>query len=374
MRYRSTLAVVAIACIMLAGLSYILQRHAQQAESYPPFSSFRTLPEGTSVFYEALGHRPAMAAERNTKTLGAVHYNNAAILVLGVQLSSLTDDNQWFSDMEELAGKGDRVIIGLQPHRFRFRPADNDRLEEALKRWGVRLGFVLQTDLRDDEEDSLIAGWPMYFAQAKNWDVTREENGRAVVIERSFGKGKGTIVLMANPYLLSNAAMVDDRQTVFLLSLIGPVHQAIFDETHFGIEETGSIAALARRYRLQGLILGLVITACLFIWRSAAGFPPPLRSAHQAAQGVLGEDGAAAFVNLLRRNIRKEDILATCIEAWRKMYERKAGPSLATAIDLAETGRKTPAQTYARIQQVLSEPRLSGRGYHPTNGAKQNQS
>jgi hypothetical protein len=343
------LALIAISFALLAGLTSIVQSRAERADSYPAFSSYRTLPEGTSVLYDALRRSPGMTADRNVQPLGTLHFNHAAILMLGVAPVSLNGDGQWFSDMDELAGKGNRLIIGLLPHRARFIQPENNKLEDALKPWGIRLAFARQTDFRDEEEDQLTPGWPMYFADSKGWDTLREERGKPVVIEKSMGKG--TIVVMTNSFLLSNAAMVDDRQTAFLSSLIGPVHQTIFDETHFGIEQTGSIAALARRYRLQGLVLGLVLVSLLFIWKSAAGFPPP--NTLRPTQPVMGEDSGAAFLNLLRRNIRRDDILSTCVEEWRKMYQRKAGASLQTAVDLAESGRKNPAQTYAQIQQIL---------------------
>jgi hypothetical protein len=344
----SKLLLVLLAVVTLAGLSLILQHHAEQADSFPPFSTFRTLPEGASILYQSLSH--VIPTERNVKPLGTVPYTDAAILMLGVPLAGLAGNGQWFSDMDELAAKGNRVVIALKAKRNRFLQTDPKVLAATLKPWSVTPAFVRETDMRDDKDETLQAGWPMYFAEAKGWDTTRQENGRAVVIERAQGKGR--LVLIANPYLLSNAAMVDDRQTAFLSSLLGPAHLAVFDETHFGIEQTGSIAGLARRYRLQGFLLGLVITAALFIWRSAAGFPPAPVMAR--AQSFLGEDARGAFLNLLRRNIKSEDILATCVEAWRKLNPRKGGPDLAAAIDVAEAGRKTPAATYARIQQLLS--------------------
>jgi hypothetical protein len=352
MRCKSTqiLAVATVSASLLAGLTFILQRHAQQAESYPAFSSYRTLPEGASILYAALGQSPSMNTSRNTRAVTTLSVSDAAILFLGMEPASLAGET--FTDMEQLAGKGNRVIVALQPSRYHFLQSKNATQEEILKPWGIRLDFVPQPGLTEDEEDTLKSGWPMYFGQANGWKTIREDNGHAVVIERVAGKG--TLVLLANPYLTSNAAMIDDRQTTFLANLIGPVHQVIFDETHFGMEETGSIAALARRYRLQGLMLGLVITACLFIWKNAAGFPPPLDSGPAPKRGVMGEDSAEAFRNLLRRNVKTEDILSTCVQAWRKLYEREAGAALSTAIDLAESGRKTPVQTYAEIQQVLS--------------------
>src|SRR5581483_1526901 len=115
-------------------------------------------------------------------------------------------------------------------------------------------------------------------------------------------------------------------------------------------------------YRLQGLFLALVLTAVLFIWKSAAGFPPPADGDRRTAQSVAGEDSAQAFLNLLRRNIKPDDILSTCVEAWRKMYQRKSPGNLQAIIDLAESGSKTPAQTYAKIQQML------GSGFQPAAG------
>ena len=42
-------ALIALACAMLASLTWILQRHGQQSESFPNYSSFRTLPEGATA-------------------------------------------------------------------------------------------------------------------------------------------------------------------------------------------------------------------------------------------------------------------------------------------------------------------------------------
>jgi hypothetical protein len=343
------LALVVLVCTGLVGLALIFQRRAQQPDSYPAFSTFRTLPEGSSILYDALAQTPGITAERNVRALGTVHFSGAAILILGVSLGGLAANGQWFTDMEDLAAAGNRVIIAFVPHRNRFLNNDPKELATTLKRWSVNPEFVTQQDPREDADDNLVAGWPMYFATAVGWNILRKDDGRAVVIERA--QGKGSLVLLGNPYLLSNAAMVDDRQTDFLASLLGPSERAVFDETHFGIEQTGSIAGLARRYRLQGFFLGVVLTAALFIWKSAAGFPPA--PAVPARGSVLGEDAGAAFLNLLRRNIKSEDILSTCVESWSKL-NRKNAQYRAAAIELAEAGRKTPAAAYARIQEILS--------------------
>ena len=343
-------AAIAIAIALVVAVASVIQSHASQAESFPRYSAFRTLPEGASILYQALRQTPGMTAERNIQPLGALHLHDSAILMLGIEPATLYQNDQWFADMTELVRPGNRLIVALLPHRNRFIQGENTHQTDALRPWGLRLDYFRETDMRDEEEDTLILGWPMYIAQPGDWRTLRKEAGRPVVVEHSYGKG--SIVLLTNSFPLTNAAMVDDRQTDFLADLIGPVHQAIFDETHLGIEETGSIAALARRYRLQGLALALVLTASLFIWKSAAGFPPPWGGV-QPAPSVTGEDSSAAFLNLLRRNIKPDDILPTCVDAWGKIYQRQAGADLATAADLARAGCKRPARTYAEIQQLL---------------------
>lgn len=76
-------ASIILSCALLFALAYILQSRAGRPENYPPFSSYRTLPEGSSVLFEALQKTPGMTADRNVQPLGTVHFSNAAILMLG---------------------------------------------------------------------------------------------------------------------------------------------------------------------------------------------------------------------------------------------------------------------------------------------------
>jgi hypothetical protein len=342
---KQVLGLIAVACAAIAALVFAIQVRSRQTDSFPLLSSFRTLPEGSSVLYDALGQTPGITVERNTRPFGALPFSDSTILLLDVQPFFFSGNGEFFAQVEDLAGKGNRVVIALSPHRRRFIAADPKQTSDSLKRWSIKLGFFRDTDIREAEEP-LIPGWPMYFEAPAGWHDLRKENGHPVVIWRE--QGKGSIVLVANPYLFSNAAMVEDRQTPFLLSALGPAQRVVFDETHFGIQESGSIAALVRRYRLQGLVLGLLITAGLFIWKSAAGFPPvPPR--RQTA--VTGEDSTAAFVNLLRRNIRREDVVKTCVEQWRKVNHRDRADIPAALAIATETGNT--AAVYAKIQSIL---------------------
>ena len=106
-----------------------------------------------------------------------------------------------------------------------------------------------------------------------------------VIIERKWGKG--TLVLSSDSYFISNEALQNERQTELLVWLIGSSREVIFDEAHFGIYENPGIASLIRKYRLHGLVLGVIVLAILFVWRRAVSFVPPFEEREETPTSVL---------------------------------------------------------------------------------------
>ncbi len=99
------------------------------------------------------------------------------------------------------------------------------------------------------------------FTNLTNGWVTvyqRDEN-IPVVVERKFGAG--SVVLVADSYPVSNEAMFKDRSAPLLAWLLDDGRDVLFDEAHLGILEKPGVATLMRRYRLHGLIVGLLV-AC----------------------------------------------------------------------------------------------------------------
>ncbi len=86
---------------------------------------------------------------------------------------------------------------------------------------------------------------------------------------------------------------------------IGPNRYVVFDEQHLGIAQGGSVVDLARRFRLTGLMLGLVLLAGLFLWRNAAGFPPPVVAV--GMERLSGRTSQAGLLTLLRRHVAARD-------------------------------------------------------------------
>src|SRR6185436_18671942 len=140
-----------------------------------------------------------------------------------------------------------------------------------------------------------------------------------VVIERRLGPGH--IVLCSDSYFASNEALRRERHPDLLAWVIGARGRVAFDETHLGVMERPGAATLAWKYRLHGLIAGILLLAALFVWKNSVSFVPPYDEAGEASgELVTGKDSASGFVNLLRRSISERDLLGICFDEWKKSF------------------------------------------------------
>jgi hypothetical protein len=168
-------------------------------------------------------------------------------------------------------------------------------------------------------EDKVPWKSPIFFLRLEpTWQVDYQAKGKPVLIERAWGTGK--IIVASDSYLISNEALRDDREPQLLGWMAGPSGLLLFDETHLGTQEQDGVMVLARRYRLEGYLYGLLIVAGLFLWRQSVPLVPPAppRANDPAGGAVSGKDSRGGLVNLLRRNIRPRDLLPTCLAEWRR--------------------------------------------------------
>jgi hypothetical protein len=213
----------------------------------------------------------------------------------------------------------------------------------------------------------------LYFDHlGDEWKTIYERKGHPVVIERAFGKG--TIVLSTDTYFVSNEAMRKERHPDLLAWLVGSSRSAMFDETHFGIEESPGVAALARKYRLQVPFASVLFLVFLFIWKNASSLVPPYTDDEEGRDSVsTGKDYLSGFAGLLGRTIPSRDILAVCVEEWDKTG-RRGSKELDEAVQQVrsiveeEKGRpareRRPVNAYNRIASLLSERNMPNERKH----------
>jgi hypothetical protein len=188
------------------------------------------------------------------------------------------------------------------------------------------------------------------------WRVLYRVGEKPVVIERRWGDG--TIVLVADSYMLSNEALQTELAPAFLTWLVGSPAVVIFDEEHLGVAESTGIVSLTRKYRLQGALVGVVIVVLLWFWMEWSPLVPANAQRDSRDQFVTGLDSQEGFISLLRRSIAPARIFETCVNEWRKTFSHDPR-SLArmdevlNAQHLGEMKPKDPAAAYATVAAKL---------------------
>ncbi|MGC9948881.1 MAG: DUF4350 domain-containing protein [Bryobacteraceae bacterium] len=338
MKIRASILLLAfLAAAFAGGVLYLFNREFTGGDAYPPYSSLRSDPAGAKVLFESLSRLPGVAVSRSYQPLDRVPDRDSTVLRLGIEPRgfAMQQDAEVVA-LEEFAQRGNRLVCAMGEASGQ-EPARTGALE---KRWGVRFGLDFDKEGRGNP----------YFVEANNWEILERNGTRPLAIAKAFGKG--SIVLAADGRLFDNQSVANARQTALLTQMIGPHTRIVFDEAHFGIVENGSVVALARRFRLHGLALGLAIVAILFIWKNASSFPPVASVPRE--EKVLGRTSVAGLVTLLRRHIAPDRLASACWEEWLKIHARDVAPARRAQAETAmrnQAGR--PADTLREIQAIV---------------------
>ena len=201
--------------------------------------------------------------------------------------------------------------------------------------WGVGFEFNQSLPVEDEDPPPLTAvsqrqGLPTIISWHSNlffnlldspWQVLYTSQGYPVMIERSFGKG--SLVLSADSFFISNEALRSERQPQLLSWLLGRNAKIIFDEAHFGIYKQPSVAALLRHYRFHWAFFVLAVMALLFVWKNAVYFVPPCNDELPAGADVVSDkDYTRGLIAMLRRNIPGSEILQVCGQEWERTFKK----------------------------------------------------
>jgi hypothetical protein len=296
------IAIVVLALAFFWGLEQVVVSPLETGTAYPEYSSLRFDPMGSMALYESLGK--VIKVDRLYKSrMRSDPGPGTTILVLGVEPMAWWNlKKEALKEYEELVSKGARLVIAFLPVS---KPWGDHGVHAPALLWSIKFKYK-DLGLPPGEilkETSLqIEGGPEWTKLGDN------------TLERKFGAG--TVVLTADSYPLSNEGLREDRDSELIVQLVGPAREVIFDENHFGVEETGSVTKLMRKYHLEGALGVLVLVAGLFLWRSASSLLPS--RAPRAEQAVLGRDSLEGMTALLRRGIAEKDLVGICVEEWKK--------------------------------------------------------
>lgn len=401
MKRVSLLVLLGAATLFGFGLYRLFQLRYETGDVYPEYSSLRADPLGTMALYEALGRMPGVSAERDYSAENQLpRARQTAYLHLAASRLEWTSmDPDLLREIEGFVSAGGRLVISFTPDSGSLplpstpappppagkkapKKAAKDQ-ERELRRIsppkalgfqfgriplpGVTFGSTKVRVTRAPDlplPEELVWHSAMAFTNLDAaWQVIYAHRGAPVLIERKFGLG--TIVLSGDSYFLSNEALLKDRQPELLAWILGPARRVLFDEAHLGIVEGSGMAILMRKYRLHGFGAALLLLAALFIWQNATSFPPPL-PVRDEQEPLTGKQASSGFTNLLRRNLRRGDLLRTCFDEWTKSLGIGKTCSIdrvdaAQAIVEAEAKRartsQDPVRAYNEISAALKKSR-----------------
>ena len=269
------------------------------------------------------------------------------MFVLGVDpVSWSAVKEQTVDEYEKLVRDGGRLIFAFLPVDAAQQSLDPHRPIE--ERWG------LKTSYRKTDSGALS------FEIEASHDWTKLEHG---AIERKFGKG--TIVLVPESLPLSNQGLRDERDAEFIAALAGLGNHILFDENHFGVVETGSVAKLMRKYHLEGAMAVLAMVAGLFlvaervesssaspdaraIGRGGGRGTNSLRACRAAASRHRRKGSGQRLFRGMGRSRRKHDERAARVEAEIREHRRE-GPGGGVSRGVEDSNGETMTE---RLEQL----------------------
>lgn len=396
------------------GLYHLFQLRFAAGDSYPAYSSLRADPLGSKAFFESL--EPLVETSRHFRSLPRLGEGaQTTVFLLGLPAETLSFPPSDWAALETFVRSGGRLVLALFPaYQQRWaspfpaaglrrpfppvagtnRPSGRpDRFAEVqpirlVDRWSVRFEYAaLERDGQGTYRparaqrrqappslpDDLAVHTACYFAGLDPvWRVLYARPGPTndlpVVMERAMGRG--TVVLAADSFLLSNEALRHEPNAALLAWLVGPNQRVLFDETHLGVEVEPGLVALARQYRLGGFFVTLLVLAGLFVWKNATSFLPPYETglAREPDQLIEGRDSASGFINLLRRHLPPSELMKTCLEEWNSDGRAAGRPeparleAMQRRIDTEnarEPGQRDPVVLYRDLAGILSRRRPS---------------
>ncbi len=306
----------------------------ERGDVYPAWSSLRADAKGSKLLHDSLGKLPAWTVLRHFRPEAKLPAEPSVVLFLNqlpANLSKLTPT------VDRLTAGGARVLIGVPDQRMGLRKKVGIVGAEAADWLGLRFEPQASGEFIDSVFEERIT-WTLQ-ATDPAWKLS---DGFA---ERPRGPGS-ILVLTGNE--LRNDGLRGSPNGDRLLRLLGPSHRIIFAESTLGVADQGGIVSLLRRAGWGPAALLLLAAAALYLWRAATPLLP------ERADAILREEpggGATALAQLLRKHVPPSDLLATCLEEWKKS---------AGLLPRWQSNRKTelsgpPLPAYRKMQQLLRE-------------------
>jgi len=140
--------------------------------------------------------------------------------------------------------------------------------------------------------------------------------------------GEGAVVVVADPYLATNAGLGKEGNLEFWVRLVShylePGGRVLFDDLHAGATDAKGVVAYARRAGVVPAMLLALFALALYGWRAGTRFGavlPPLEERNLRASSEL----VHAVADLYERAQLRGHVLAVLSRRFRRALERRSG-------------------------------------------------
>ncbi len=375
----------------------------QTGDIYPPYSSLRSDPLGTSALFESLEHLKSVRAVRNYYPVERLKsLEDITLFFLGIPFNKRhLISKKEYERIEKLMTSGTRLVVSLRPvslkaaakpskknkdntkkdtDKTQKEPADADA---ASMDFFKTIGVSVHTQKKDRDHDKPFSvqavspdtsvnplSWPLglwFEPLSEDWQTLLTAEDKPVMIEKKWGQG--SIVLAADSYIFSNESLKNNTDRYLLSRLCAAKPVMMFDEFHFGIQKRLTIATLIRKYNLYGPMVIFVVFIVLIIWkRTSCLIPPGVQNEDSdllsnSSELIKPKDNLSGLANLLTHHIAGTDLINECRSAWKAAFVKDniASKKYANLYEkiLARPShikRKTdPVDEYNRICRILSQ-------------------
>lgn len=393
---------LSVVTVLTFGIVRLFVLRFEIGDVYPPYSSLRSDPLGAKALHDSLSECEPVSVERSYVPVRKLRkVGDCVVFVLGGHRYFPFYGDQ-AKEYRQFAVAGGRLVMSFLPQSSTPTRVQKDRAPEDKRgsRQAHENDFDKKSDTTDDggpesdkEHDKESSPsdklWDVGFSNApitsnsfatltadfentglprsischsavcfkdldEPWKAVYARKGRAVIVERTMGKG--SIVLSTISYPFSNEALVKERHTSLLTWFVGGKTRAVFDEFHHGIARRPGVATLAREYRLHWLLAGIVLLGILFVWKNASRLVMPCDAGEDWSMqsGTEGKDAASGLKNLLKRNISPRNLLETCLDEWKRSSDTIGAGSVTRIEHIknmigAEHARPAKKQDFARL-------------------------
>ncbi len=389
MKRTAVIAALITGLVALAGSVWkLLDLRFSAGDVYPASSTFRADPLGARAYHDALDQIAGRKVSRLLEPVRRLGNGSDTTLFL---LGTDPRDNGWpgpknAGDLDDFLAQGGRVVLTVDERIARELftqgttlpgPASGitnvwlPPIRSLAERW--RFGLTVAPEQTNAYAVAATAAAPAPLSRPApwtsrlrlapfdtNWTVLCADVHGPVLAAQP--RGDGWLIVATGSRFHSNEALRGARDLPLLTWLPGAGTRLVFDETHLGTELSPGIMTLARRYRLHGLGLGLLVLAALYIWRQVFPLVPRAATPEASGPAVIRPTSADGFVNLLRRAVPAGQLIGECFAAWRDSAGRNR-PDLSSRIaamqDLVnlENARpareRNPVEVYRRLAAIL---------------------